>query len=297
MEYIAYMDSVTNGTVPCLFFIHATQKREVKISMKEEKFDYPTCLYTENKFYKLNRFPLHPMLQTFLLDKDNRIIAMGDPVTNPKVKELYLNIINGKRNKKEQEQMRTEAEISTSTIDFGSFHWEEQKDTIVTFINKGKKPLVIHDIVTSCGCTVADYDKRPARSGESVKVKISFKADYPERFNKTVGIYCNTKESPYVVRVMGEAKKKLEVKVNNDVFLDQHTCKTFIINSSKPSKHSHKKLQWYLLPPLYNLPINNGACGTIEAHINLIDFTSTRQNVYNLLTYSVIDNLLLKHKQ
>ena len=206
-EYIAYMDSITNGTVPCLFFIHAKQKREVKISMKEEKFDYPACLDTENEFYKLNRFPLYPMLQTFLLDKDNRIVAMGDPVTNPKVKELYLNIINGKRDKQEMEQTRTEAEILTSTIDFGSFHWNEQKDTVVTLSNKGKKPLVIHDIVTSCGCTVADYDKRPAQPGESVKVKISFKADYPERFNKTVGIYCNTKESPYVVRVMGEAKK------------------------------------------------------------------------------------------
>lgn len=207
MEYIAYMDSVTNGTVPCLFFIHATQKREVKISMKEEKFDYPACLDTENEFYKLNRFPLYPMLQTFLLDKDNRIVAMGDPVTNPKVKELYLNIINGKRNKQELEQTRTKAEISTSAIDFGSFHWEERKDTVVTLVNKGKKPLVIHDIVTSCGCTVADYDKRPARPGESVKVKISFKADHPERFNKTVGIYCNTEESPYVVRVMGEARR------------------------------------------------------------------------------------------
>ena len=175
--------------------------------MKEEKFDYPACLDTENEFYKLNRFPLYPMLQTFLLDKDNRIVAMGDPVTNPKIKELYLNIINGKRNKQELEQTRTEAEISTSAIDFGSFHWEERKDTVVTLVNKGQKPLVIHDIVTSCGCTVADYDKRPARPGESVKVKISFKADHPERFNKTVGIYCNTEESPYVVRVMGEARK------------------------------------------------------------------------------------------
>ena len=206
-EYIAYMDSVTNGTVPCLFFIHATQKREVKISMKEDKFDYPACLDTKNEFYKLNHVPLYPMLQTFLLDKDNRIVAMGDPVTNPKVKELYLNIINGKQNKQEIEQTRTEAEISTSAIDFGSFHWDERKDTVVTLVNKGKKLLVIHDIVTSCGCTVADYDKRPAQPGESVKVKISFKADYPERFNKTVGIYCNTKESPYVVKVMGEAKK------------------------------------------------------------------------------------------
>ena len=207
MEYIAYMDSVTNGDVPYLFFIHATQKREVKISMKEEKFDYPACLDTENEFYKLNRFPMHPMLQTFLLDKDNRIVAMGDPVTNPKVKELYLALISGKRGKQELEQTRTEAEISASVIDFGTFHWEEHKDTTVTLVNKGKKPLVIHDIATSCGCTVADYDKRPAMPGKSLEVKISFKADHPGYFNKTVGIYCNTPQSLFKVRVKGNAEK------------------------------------------------------------------------------------------
>lgn len=206
-EYIAYMDSATNGTLPCVFFFHAKEKREVKISLKEDNFDYPVCMDTANEFYQLNRFPMYPILQTFLLDKDNRIVAMGDPVTNPKIKELYLNLINGKQSKQELEATQTTAEISTSTIRFGSFHWEEKQDTVVTLRNTGKKLLVIHDIVTSCGCTVADYDKRPVMPEKSIEVKISFKADRPEQFNKTVGIYCNTTESPFVVKVMGQAKK------------------------------------------------------------------------------------------
>ena len=179
----------------------------MKISLKEDNFDYPVCMDTANEFYQLNRFPMYPILQTFLLDKDNRIVAMGDPVTNPKIKELYLNLINGKQSKQELEATQTTAEISTSTIRFGSFHWEEKQDTIVTLRNTGKKLLVIHDIVTSCGCTVADYDKRPVMPEKSIEVKISFKADRPEQFNKTVGIYCNTTESPFVVKVMGQAKK------------------------------------------------------------------------------------------
>lgn len=208
MEYIAFIDSVTHSSIPCLFFIHAKQKREMKISMKQEHFDYPVCLDTENEFYKLNRFPMHPMLQTFLLDKDNRIVAMGDPITNPKITELYIALISGKRGKLELEQTRTKAGTSTSAIDFGTFHWEERKDTVVKLTNKGEKPLLIHDIATSCGCTVADYDKRPVQPGESISVRLSFKADYPGYFCKTVGIYCNAKQSPLKVQIKGYAEKR-----------------------------------------------------------------------------------------
>lgn len=206
-EYIAYLDSVTGHTVPCLFFIHATQKREVKIALKESRFEHPVCLDVENSFYRLNKFPMHPMLQTFLLDKNNRIVGMGDPVKNPRVKELYLNLINGKRGKQEMEQTRTTAKLSHQEVDFGTFSWEMKRDTVVTLTNTGTQPLVIHDIATSCGCTVADYDRHPARSGESLNITVSFKADRPEYFNKNIIIHCNTEESPYVLWVKGHAKE------------------------------------------------------------------------------------------
>lgn len=206
-EYIAYLDSVTGHMVPCLFFIHATQKREVKIALKNSRFDHPVCLDVDNEFYRLNKFPMHPMLQTFLLDKNNRIVGMGDPVKNPRVKEFYLNLIRGKRDKQEMEQSRTTARLSHQEIDFGTFPWEMKKDTVVTLTNIGTQPLVIHDIATSCGCTVANYDKQPARPGESLKIQVSFKADQPEYFNKNIIIHCNTGNSPYVIWVKGHAKK------------------------------------------------------------------------------------------
>ena len=205
-EYITYLDSVTGHSVSCLFFIHATQKREVKIALKESRFEHLVCLDVENEFYQLNKFPMNPMLQTFLLDKDNRIVGMGDPVKNPRIKELYLNLISGKREKQEMEQTRTTAALSHKEVDFGSFFWKEQQDTVVTLTNTGTNPLVIHDIATSCGCTVADYDRRPARSGESLKIKVSFKADRPEHFNKNIIIHSNTDDSPHVLWVKGQAK-------------------------------------------------------------------------------------------
>lgn len=44
--------------------------------------------------------------QTLLLDRNNRIVAIGNPVHNPKIKDLYLKIIQGKR---WNVQMRTRA--------------------------------------------------------------------------------------------------------------------------------------------------------------------------------------------
>lgn len=205
--FIGYMDSVSQSSVSCLIYIHATRKREVKIALKEGRFDYPVCLDTSNEFNRLNGLPLNPVFQTLLLDKDNKVVAMGDPVKNPRVKELYLNIISGKETHAEMKESRTTAKLSHATIDLGTFFWEEQQDTTVTLQNTGKLPLVIHDIATSCGCTVADYDKRPASPGQGIQIRISYNAEHPERFNKTVVVYCNAERSPLVLRVIGDATK------------------------------------------------------------------------------------------
>lgn len=205
--FIGYMDSVSQSSVSCLIYIHATRKREVKIALKEGRFDYPVCLDTNDELNRLNGFPLNPVFQTMLLDKDNKVVAMGDPVKNPKVKELYLNVIAGRKTQTEMEHTKTTAEVSHATIDLGTFHWKEKQDTIVTLMNTGERPLVIHDIVTSCGCTVADYDKRPASPGQGIQIRISYNAEHPERFNKTVVVYCNAERSPLVLRVIGDATK------------------------------------------------------------------------------------------
>ena len=204
-EYISFMDSVTNHAVSCLFFIHAKQKREVKIALKESNFEYPVCLDTKNEFYRLNNFPLVPMLQTFLLDEENRIVGMGDPVKNVRIRELYLHLINGRHEVQEMEKLLTSAKLSSQELDLGKFSWEMKQDTIVSLINTGTKPLVIHDIEVSCGCTVVDYDKHPAYPNERLDIMISFKAERPEFFKKNLLVHSNTGKSPLVLWIKGHA--------------------------------------------------------------------------------------------
>lgn len=204
-EYISYMDSVTSNTVPCLFFIHAKRKREIKIALKEDSFAHPICFDVENKFYQQNKFPMKPELQTFLLDKDNRIVGMGNPVQNVRIKELYLNIVRGIDTKQELEQSQTVAELKYGEIDFGKFSWEMQQDTVVSLTNIGRQPLIIHDIFTSCGCTVVDYDRRPVLPGKSLSLKVIFNAEYPGYFKKNIILHCNTQNSPFVFWIKGTA--------------------------------------------------------------------------------------------
>ena len=72
--------------------------------------------------------------QTFLLDRNNRVIAIGDPIYNPKVKGLYLKIIKGEKIERRDESkvIKTEVDASNISVSLGRFDWqEEQKATFI----------------------------------------------------------------------------------------------------------------------------------------------------------------------
>ncbi|MEJ2365798.1 MAG: DUF1573 domain-containing protein [Deltaproteobacteria bacterium] len=50
----------------------------------------------------------------------------------------------------------------------------ESVDITFKFSNGGEEPLVIHDAVTSCGCTTADYPSYPLMPGQSGMLKTTF---------------------------------------------------------------------------------------------------------------------------
>ena len=171
---------------------------------RRDAFTYPVCFDREDAFNSLNRFPSEMSLQTFLLDKDNRVVAVGNPVHNPKVKELYLNIIGGKSSAS-TETKQTTALLSEREVKFGSFPMAEKQQREVRLKNTGNVPLVIHGVDTSCGCTRVEYSKQPVRPGEEAKLLIVYEADEAGHFHKTVDVYCNTADAPLRFSVTGEA--------------------------------------------------------------------------------------------
>ena len=187
-----------------VFFFHPKDARELTYLTRRDAFTYPVCFDREDAFNRVNRFPSEMALQTFLLDKDNRVVAIGNPVHNPQVKELYLNIIGGKRSATTGTK-QTSVSLSERDVQFGSFLMSERQERKVTLKNTGDAPLVIHGVDTSCGCTHVEYSQRPLRPGEETTLLIVYEADEAGHFHKTVDVYCNTADAPLRVVVTGEA--------------------------------------------------------------------------------------------
>lgn len=203
-DFIQTMDSTTQGKVAFALFFHPKDLNELKRITRKFQFDYPVCFDEKDEFNTLNRFSSNPFFQTFLLDKENKVVAMGNPILAPSVKDLYLHIVTGKGIEK-TDKMETEISIDKILLDFGKFSMHEQQTDEIKITNTGKEWLVIHNVITSCGCTQVEYDKRPVPPGKTIVLTILYKAEEIGHFNKTIDIYSNTNGSPLKVKIKGES--------------------------------------------------------------------------------------------
>ncbi|MBO4656356.1 MAG: DUF1573 domain-containing protein [Bacteroidales bacterium] len=96
--------------------------------------------------------------------------------------------------------------FDTKTHDFG--------DVLITdgplsckfvMTNISNNPIVIHNVVSSCGCTVPDYDKKPIEPGKSTAIEVTYSNDQgPYPFNKTITVYVSGVNRPVVLKIKGE---------------------------------------------------------------------------------------------
>lgn len=203
--FIQEVDSLTDGTVPFVLCLHTADVKEMKRIVRKDNFKYPVFLDEKGTFYTLNHFPKDMTFQTFLLDKDNKVVAMGNPILNPYVKELYLEKLTGVKADKPQ-AIQTEVSFDKKEIDFGAFPMNEKKEGKFVLTNTGQNLLVLYDVVTSCGCTKVEYSKQPLRVGETTELTVRYEADETGHFNKAITIYSNAVGSPHKLRVRGLVK-------------------------------------------------------------------------------------------
>ena len=72
-----------------IFFTQTDSRRYLQAIIQEKFNHIGTIFYiTKNEFLKTNNIPDNPQLYTFLII-DKKIKAIGDPVNNPEIKNLY----------------------------------------------------------------------------------------------------------------------------------------------------------------------------------------------------------------
>lgn len=203
-EFMHEVDSLSDGNVPFVFFFQTKDVSELRYILKRDNFSHPVCIDTEDSFYKLNRFPKEMMFQTFLIDSENRVKVIGNPIHNLSVKDLYL-----------KEIARIEAEslpVTTIEADSAEYHYGVVGENMtasrkIILRNTGKEVFRIKGTTTSCDCMTAEYDWDEIPPGRKVGMTVKYKAEEPGDFWRTITIYGNIPEKSFTLDFWGTVKK------------------------------------------------------------------------------------------
>ncbi len=176
--------------------------------LKQKNFLHPITIDNEGIFYKSNHLPENNKYQTFLLTGDNRIVAIGNPINNPKIKDVYENIILGSQH---------EAAIETYDINIASPNPIHVMGVVspgdrvfvnYQLINKSSQNITVQDIVTSCHCVAAISDISTVLPDGMINIDVTYKADsVSQQIYKYVDVYFKERQNPVRLHLCGFIKK------------------------------------------------------------------------------------------
>ena len=205
-EFIKEVDNLTEGSVPFLFIFHPADPRKISFLLMRDEVDIPVFIDLDDRTNKINNFPSNSAFQSFLLDRDNNVVYIGDPTNNHRIKAMYLNRLSEGAYSAASTTKKTSVEIDQTEFDLGTIRQGKPVTITTTMQNTGDTPFIIFDTKTSCGCTDVLYDKKPVLPDSSTEIKITYNADDKGYFNKTVSVYANSEESPVLLRLKGYVK-------------------------------------------------------------------------------------------
>jgi hypothetical protein len=98
-------------------------------------------------------------------------------------------------------------EFETTEHDFGTIPQGGDGTYEFVFRNKGKVPLVLANVRSSCGCTIPEWPKRPIHKGKEGKIKVSYNTRIIGGFSKTISVYSNAEVTPIVLKITGRVEE------------------------------------------------------------------------------------------
>lgn len=203
-EFMHEVDSLSDGAVPFVFFFQSKDLRELRYILKCDGFSHPVCIDTDDEFNRLNHFPGEMMFQTFLVDSENRVKVIGNPIHNLSVKELYLKELTGM---KSNPLPVTTVHSDSVEYHYGTVGENQTESRKVVLHNTGKEVFRIKGVTTSCDCMTVEYGWDEIQPGESAVLTVKYKAEEPGDFWRTITIYGNIPDQSITLDFWGIVRK------------------------------------------------------------------------------------------
>lgn len=107
-------------------------------------------------------------------------------------------------------QTKAVMEFDRNEHDFGQIiERDGNVTTVFKFENKGNSPLVINQVIASCGCTTPEYPKNPIAPGKTGEIKVTYNPlGRPGYFTKSIVVLTNGEPSRSELKIKGNTKSE-----------------------------------------------------------------------------------------
>ena len=203
-EFMHEVDSRCKGKVSFVFFFQSADVKELRYILRRDGFSLPVCIDADDSFNSLNHFPGEMMFQTFLVDSENRVKVIGNPIHNLSVKDLYLKELAGI---KSDPLPVTTVHSDSVEYHYGTVGENQTESKKVILHNTGKEVFRIKGVTTSCDCMTVEYGWDEIQPGESAVLTVKYKAEEPGDFWRTITIYGNIPDQSITLDFWGTVRK------------------------------------------------------------------------------------------
>ena len=201
-DFMAYIQEKYHGFIPFLLYINYPNYSEIEYILKSSKFDYPICYDRYDELNKLNKFPLDDHLRTFLLDRDNKVLAIGNPTMNKSIRNLFIKIVTDGDVALESE-IQSSIVLSKYQIDLGNMSLGSILTFDILIQNIESKPVRIKQIMPSCNCVKIKHDVIQIEALKSDYFTVEYLADTLGDVFRVIHVYVEGEESPIIITIEG----------------------------------------------------------------------------------------------
>ncbi len=159
-----------------LMVINSTDLKEIRKMLKENNFQHPVCIDSLGVFNKVNTPPARMQFQTFLLNRQNEVIALGNPAYNPKIRELYKQLASEPA-AESSDVNETSTICDNSVRALGVVNKGDTINKLFRLTNDKIDQLTLQEIVPSCHCITGNAKFTTIQRGMQADIKVRYIAD------------------------------------------------------------------------------------------------------------------------
>lgn len=199
-EVIDELKSIADTDVEVITIVNTDDPQEIISYLQRDNYLSPVAFDPDNIFDSVNALPPSADHHCFLLDADNRVIAIGNPAYNPKIKDLFIRHITDGR------EAATDGGLCDKPVRaLGVIRPGDAVTKSFYLLNRDTAAYTVQDIVPSCDCVEATTEALSGSEGH--KISVTYTADSASgAFSRYVDVFFNEKETPERLTVYGYIK-------------------------------------------------------------------------------------------